>query len=107
MVRKVAIQDPLKPPTNDRHRFMPPLVELVANRGQRRSHTLLGRQSHDLELPLLVRPTTVSESQEVKRLRPALPPSATSLGRIPAKLHQPRFIGMQRQPEFRQPFLQI
>jgi hypothetical protein len=55
MVRKVAIQDPLQPRTHDRHRFVPPLVELVADRGQRCSHTLLGRQSHDLELPLLVR----------------------------------------------------
>jgi hypothetical protein len=64
MVRKVAIQDPLKPHANDRHRFMPPLVELVTDRGQRRSHALLGRQSHDLELPLLVGPTTVGESQD-------------------------------------------
>jgi hypothetical protein len=52
MVRKVAIQDPLKPRTDDRHGFVPPLVELVTDRGQRRSHTLLGRQTHDLELPL-------------------------------------------------------
>src|ERR1043166_5827422 len=86
---------------------MPPLVELVADRGQRRSHTLLGRQSHDLELPLLVGPTKMSESQEVERFRPALPPLAPPLGRIPAKLDQARFIGMQRQPEFRQSFLQI
>ncbi len=107
MVRKAAIQDPLKPRANDRYRFMPPLTELVADRGQRRPHTLLSRQSHDLELPLLVGPTTVSESQEVERFRPPLPPLAPSLSRIPAKLDQPRFIGMQRQPEFRQPFLQI
>src|ERR1044072_5895602 len=73
MVRELAIQDPLKPRTKHRYRFVPSLVELVTDRGQRCSHTLLGRQSHDLELPLLVRPTTVSESQEVERLRPALP----------------------------------
>ena len=30
MVRKVAIQDPLKPLANEGHRFMPPLVELIA-----------------------------------------------------------------------------
>jgi hypothetical protein len=73
MVRKVAIQDPLKPRANDRHGFVPPLVELVTDRGQRRSHTLLGRQTHDLELPLLVGSTTVREPQEVERFRPALP----------------------------------
>jgi hypothetical protein len=63
MVREVAIQHPLKPRTNHRHRFVPSLVELVTDRGQRCSHTLLGRQSHDLELPLLVRPTTVRLSR--------------------------------------------
>jgi hypothetical protein len=52
MVRKVAIQDPLKPRTNHRHGFVPPLVELFADRGQGRSYTLLGRYSNDLELPL-------------------------------------------------------
>src|ERR1051326_6538901 len=70
---------------------MPPLVELVADRGQRRSHTLLGRQSHDLELPLLVRPTTVSESQEVERLRPALPRLRRRSAAYRPKLDQPRF----------------
>ena len=29
MVREVAIQDPLKPRTHDRHRFVPALVELI------------------------------------------------------------------------------
>ena len=82
MVRKVAIQDPLEPRTNQRHRFMPPSIELVTDRGQRRSHTLLGRQSHDLELPLLVGPATVSESQEVERLRSPLPPLEPPFDRI-------------------------
>jgi hypothetical protein len=107
MVREVTIQDPLQPPTHDRHRFVPPLVELVADRGQRCSHTLLGRQSHDLELPLLVRPTTVREAQKVERFRSALPPLAPPLARIPAKLDQPRLIRMQSQPELRQTFSQI
>ena len=94
MVREVAIQDPLEPRTNHRHRFVPPLVELVTDRGQRCSHTLLSRQSHDLELPLLVGSTTVSESQEVERLRPALPPFTPPLGRVPAELDQARFVRM-------------
>ena len=50
MVREVTIQDPLKPLAYDGHGFVPSLEELVADRGQRRSHTLLGRQPHDLEL---------------------------------------------------------
>jgi hypothetical protein len=50
MVREVAIQDPLKPLAHDGHGFVPSLVELVSDRGQRRSHPLLGRQPHDLEL---------------------------------------------------------
>jgi hypothetical protein len=52
MVRKVAIQDALKPRTNQRHGFVPPLEELFANRGQGRSQTLLGRHSNALEFPL-------------------------------------------------------
>jgi hypothetical protein len=52
VVREVAIQDPLKPLAYDGHGFVPPLIELFPDRGQRRSHTLLGRQRHDLELSL-------------------------------------------------------
>ena len=52
MVREVAIQDPLKPLAHDGHGFVPSLVELVPDRGQRRSHTLLGRQPHAMELSL-------------------------------------------------------
>ncbi len=107
MVLEVAIQDPLKPCTNHRHGFMPSLVELVPDRGQRRSHTLLGRQPDDLELSLSVRSTAMREPEKVERLRSPLPPLAPPLGRIAAKLDQARFIGMQRQPELRQPFLQI
>lgn len=70
MVRKVAIPDPLKPCADDRHRFMPSLVKLFADRRQRCSHTLLARQTHDLELPVTVRPATVREPQKVERLRP-------------------------------------
>ena len=92
MVRKIAIQDPLKPRTNNRHRFMPPLVELVADRGQRRSHTLLGRQSHDLELSFSVRPATMREPQEVDRLRSALPPLAPPFSRKTTELNQTRFV---------------
>ena len=50
MVREVSIQDPLKPLAHDGHGFVPSLVELVADHGQCSSHTLLGRQPHDLEL---------------------------------------------------------
>src|SRR5580658_6001926 len=50
MVREVSIQDPLKPTANDGHGFVPSLKELLPDRGHRRSHTLLRRQPHDLEL---------------------------------------------------------
>jgi hypothetical protein len=104
MVREVAIQDPLKPPANDGHGFVPSLKELLTDRGHRCPHTLLGRQSHDLELSLLVRSTTMREPQEVERLRSALPPLAPTLGRVSAKLDQARFVGMQSQSELAEPF---
>ena len=63
MVLEVAIQDPLKPRTNNRYRFVPPLVELLADRGQSCTHTLLGRQPHDLELSFSVRPATMRMSR--------------------------------------------
>ena len=88
MVRKVAIQEPLKPRTNQRHGFMPSLVELGPDRGYRRSHALLGRQPHDLELSFSVGSTTMREPKEVKRLRPSLLPYSTPLGRKAAKLDQ-------------------
>jgi hypothetical protein len=53
MVRKVAMQHPVKPRANNRHGLVPPLLELVADGGQRCSHALLGRQTHDLELPFV------------------------------------------------------
>jgi len=46
----------------------------------------------------------VSESQKVERFRSALPPLAPPLGRIPAKLDQPRLIRMQSQSELCQTF---
>src|SRR4051812_20783016 len=79
MVCEIAIQDPLKPRANDRHRFVPALIELVPDHGHRGSHALLSRQSHDLELPLLVNPATIREPQEIERLRSALPPGAPPL----------------------------
>ena len=61
VVLEVAIQDPLKPCTNHRHGFVPSLVERLPDRGQRGTHTLLGRQPDDLELTLSVRSTAVRE----------------------------------------------
>src|SRR5437764_9897857 len=99
MVREVAIQDPLKPPADDGHGFVPSLVELVPDRGQRCSHTLLGRQPHDLELSLSVSSTTMREPQEVERLRSILLPHAPPFRRIAAELDQARLIGMQSESE--------
>jgi hypothetical protein len=107
MVRKVAIQDPLKPRANHRHGFVPPLVKLVPDRGQRRSHALLGRQSYDLELPCSVRSTTVRKAQEVERFRSALPPPAPPVDRKPAELDQTRLVRVQGEPELRQPFPEV
>ncbi len=107
MVREVAIQDPSKPRTNQRHGFVSPLVELGPDRGQRRLHALFGRQPHDLELSLSVRSTTVGKAQEVERLRSSLPPPASSLDRKAAELDQPRLVRVQGEPELRQPFPKI
>src|SRR3954447_21042639 len=82
MVLEVAIQDPLKPCTNHRHGFVPSLVELFPNRGQRCAHTLLGRQPDDQEFSLSVRSTTMREPEEVERLRRPLLPPAPPLDRI-------------------------
>jgi hypothetical protein len=73
MVREVSLQDPLKPRTEDGHRFVSPLVELLADRGQRRSHTLQGCQADHLKLPFPRSAATVRESQKVECFRPALP----------------------------------
>ena len=107
MVLEVAIQDPLKPRTNNRYRFVPPLVELLADRGQSCTHTLLGRQPHDLELSFSVRPATMREPKEVERLRSALPPPAPPLSRKTTELNQPRLIRVQAQSELGQPFPQF
>ena len=104
MVREVAIQNSLQPKTSDRHGFLPPLMELFANRGQRCSHTLLSRQPNELELSLLVGSTTMRNSEEVERFRSALAPLAPTLGRIPAKFNEARFVGMQSQTELAEPF---
>jgi hypothetical protein len=99
MIREISLQDPLEPPANDRHGFVPPLVELLANRGQRRSHPLQGCQSDHLIFPFSRDSATVREPQKIERFRPALPPVAPTLRRIAAELDQARLIGMQSQPE--------
>lgn len=43
--------------------------QLIPNGQQRRTHSLLDRQSQYLEPTASVRTTTVREAQEVKRLR--------------------------------------
>eukprot|EP00456_Euglypha_rotunda_P064249 TRINITY_DN54639_c0_g1_i2.p1 TRINITY_DN54639_c0_g1~~TRINITY_DN54639_c0_g1_i2.p1 ORF type:complete len:114 (+),score=12.63 TRINITY_DN54639_c0_g1_i2:133-474(+) len=71
VVLEVAIQDPLKSCANHRHGFVPPLVELFPDRGQRCAHTLLSRQPGDLELALSARSTAMREPEKVERLRSA------------------------------------
>ena len=107
MIREVSLQDSLEPQANDGHRFVPPLVKLLANHGQRCSHSLQGCQSDYLKFPFSRGPTTMREPQKIERFGPALPPVAPSLDRIAAELNQARFIRMQGQPELCQPFLQI
>jgi len=104
VVLEVAIQHPVKPCTNHRHGFVPSLVERLPDRGQRGTHTLLGRQPDDLELTLSVRSTAMREPKEVERIRSALPLLAPPLSRIAAKLNQARLVRMQRQPELGEPF---
>ena len=85
MVLEVAIQHPVKPCTNHRHGFVPSLVERLPDRGQRGTHTLLGRQPDDLELTLSVRSTAMREPKEVERIRSALPVwPENSIRRIPS-----------------------
>jgi hypothetical protein len=95
MVHEVTFQDPLKPRIDDWHGFVPSLVELAANRGQRCSHTLLDRESHDLELALLVCPATMREPERVERLRSALPPHAPLFRCKEAELDQARLVRVQ------------
>ena len=104
MVLEVAIQDPSKPCANHRHGFVPPLVELLPDRGQRCAHTLLSRQPDDLELALSVRSTAMRKPEKVERLRSALSLLAPPLSRIAAKLKQARSVGMQSQSELGEPF---
>jgi hypothetical protein len=47
------------------------------------------------------------ETQKVKRLRFAVPSVSPVLLRIAAKLDDPRFVGMQRQPELRESLAQL
>ena len=107
MVLEVAIQDPLKPCTNHRHGFVPSLVELFPDRGQRCAHTLLGRQPDDLEFSLSVRSTTMREPEEVERLWFAQPSTSAIDGGAPPELDQPRLVRVQLQSERRQPLAKL
>jgi hypothetical protein len=95
---KAAIQNPLKPPTHDRHGFVSSPVELLANRGQCCAHALLGGLSHDLKLSLLIGSKTMRESQKVESLRLALRPLAHALNRMAAKLCRALFSGCRESP---------
>src|SRR6266487_7043453 len=55
------------------------------------------------ETPASPLPADVREAQEVERLRLPQSPRRSSLGSEPPELDQPGLVGMQLQPELRQP----
>ena len=78
--------------------------QLLPNRLQRRSHSLLHRQTQDFEPALAGLATAVRKSQKVECLRLADAPLFPVLCRESPEFDQPRFIGMQRQAKQCQTF---
>src|SRR5580692_1361388 len=74
---------------------------------QLRLPPLTHRLSQYRKVPLPGFPATVRKTQEVERLRFAVAPVSSVSFRIAAKLDNPCFVGMQRQPEPREAFAQF
>jgi len=85
-----------------------PLAQLRSNFIELGCHALADRFPVDREFACpVVRPTDVGETQKVKGFRlPFSPPLPTLSGKAP-ELNQARFLRVQFQPEFRQPFPQL
>ena len=69
MVIKVAPDHPGKPLTHDLNRLVASTFQLIPDNQQRRTQSLLDRQSQYLKPTASVGTTTVCEVQEVKRIR--------------------------------------
>jgi hypothetical protein len=104
VILEVPAEDPSQPGTDHSYTFVPFPVQCVTDRRQRGPHPLLRSYANDLKPSLSVSSTAVREPEKVKRLRSPLSPSASALGRKTPEFNQPRFIGVQSQSEFREPF---
>ena len=66
---EVPSDNSVKPLTHDSNRLVTSALQLIPNSQQRRTHSLLDRQSQYLKTAASVGTATVREAQEVKRLR--------------------------------------
>jgi len=82
-------------------------LELVFDRLQLGPHPLLDRVTSQPEAAALRPPAHMGEPQEVERLRLPNTPRRASLGGEPPELNQPGLVGMQLQPELREPLTKL
>src|SRR6266568_8923673 len=72
-----------------------------------RPHPLRDRLPPDPEPPCLREAAHVREAEEVERLRFPVAPSPPMPGSVPPELDEPGLLGMQLQPELREPLAKI
>src|SRR5919197_3773601 len=86
---------------------MPASLELVLDRLQFGPQPLRDGVPSEPEAPASPLPADVREAQEVERLRLPEAPCRSPLGGVPPELDQPGLVGMQLQPELRQPLAKV
>jgi len=107
VVVEIPLHHSVQPRADDGDRLVPSPHQCGSNGRQRRAQALLRREANDLEPTLAVRSTAVREPEKVERLRVTLPPISTVGCGESTKLDQPGLVRVQRQSEFRKPFLQV
>ena len=89
-----TVQDSAQPSANNPDVVMPSPAQHTRDAFQGPVDTLRHRLAPELELPSPGRRAVVRKSQEVERLRPALP-ALLAIGRCKsAELHEPRLLGV-------------
>src|ERR687891_1356795 len=86
---------------------MPASLELVLDLLELGPQPLRDGVALEPETPVLALPADVREAQEVECLRLAEAPCRSSLDGEPPELDQPGLVGMQLQPELREPLTEV
>lgn len=107
MIVQPALDNMSQPTSRFTERTVRPLTQVLADLMERRPQALADAVAMDGEPAVCPRlGDHMGEAKKVERLRSALAPPCSSLGRVPAELNQTGFLGVEFQTKLGEAFLE-